>query len=77
VWETDAGRRTKKMIGRSLTLRLERLESRLVPAGEPMVINVHFVSADGSRVGGVRYTVPRAGGWPGTPTWQNHQGQHP
>ncbi|MGD0522833.1 MAG: hypothetical protein ABSA48_16370 [Terracidiphilus sp.] len=52
------------MITRSLVRRLERLETRLIPAGEPVVINVHFVATDGSRVGGVRFTVPRAGGRP-------------
>ena len=50
------------MITRNLARRLERLETRLVPAGEPLVIQVHFVSPDGSRVDGPRFTVPRPGG---------------
>jgi hypothetical protein len=61
------------MITRNLARRLERLETRLVPEGEPLVINVHFVSTDGSRVGGVRFTIPRAGGRPG----QYRKGLHP
>jgi hypothetical protein len=31
---------------KSLSRRLERLEARAIPAGEPMVIRVQFVSAD-------------------------------
>ena len=65
------------MIGRSLTRRLERLETRLLPAGEPLVIQVHFVSPDGSRVDGPRCTVPRAGGRPGLAGRHNGEGLHP
>ena len=52
------------MITRNMARRLERLEARLVPAGEPLVIQVHFVSPDGSRVAGPRFTVPRAAARP-------------
>jgi hypothetical protein len=55
------------MIGRRLARRLERLETRLVPDGEPLVIQVRFVSPDGSRVDGPQFTVPRAGGRPAGP----------
>ena len=58
--EADAGRRTTKMITRNLARRLERLETRLVPAGEPVVIQVHFVSPDGRRTDGPRFTIPGA-----------------
>ena len=30
---------------RNLYRRMERLEARLVPAGDPLIINVQFVSA--------------------------------
>jgi hypothetical protein len=36
------------MITRNLSRRSERLETRLMPAGEPLVIEVQFVSSDGS-----------------------------
>jgi hypothetical protein len=52
------------MIGRRLARRLERLETHLLPSGKTVVINIHFVSADGSRVGGRRFTVQCAGGRP-------------
>ena len=34
------------MISRSLAQRLKRLEARSMPAGEPMVIEVQFVSVE-------------------------------
>ncbi len=34
------------MISRNLSQRLKRLEARLMPAGEPMVIEVQFVSVE-------------------------------
>jgi hypothetical protein len=34
------------MISRSLSQRLKRLEARSMPAGEPMVIEVQFVSVE-------------------------------
>jgi len=37
------------MTTRNLARRLERLETRFVPAGEPVVIQVYFVSPDGRR----------------------------
>jgi hypothetical protein len=46
------------MIGRSLTRRLEELESRIQPVGgEPMVIAVDFVDADGTVVDHKDFTV--------------------
>jgi hypothetical protein len=33
------------MIGRTLAKRLERLETRMIPAGEPLVYEIQFVSA--------------------------------
>ena len=65
------------MIGRKLTLRLERLETRLAPAGEPVVIQIHFVSPDGSRVDGPRFTIPRAAARPGLAGRQYRQGLRP
>ncbi len=52
------------MISRNLAQRLERLETRLLPVGEPVVIQITFVSSDGRRVDGPRFTVPRGGGQP-------------
>ena len=52
------------MITRSLSKRLEKLE-RLIPTGEPIVIQIVFVSArDGSVKDGPRITI---GGSPKTP----------
>jgi len=39
-------------------------EIRLMPAGEPLNIQVQFVSPDGSLVDGPRFTIPDAGGRP-------------
>ena len=50
------------MICRNLTRRLERLETRLAPAGESVTIQVRFTSPDGSAVEGPRFIVPGAGG---------------
>jgi hypothetical protein len=52
------------MITRNLARRLERIETRLMPAGEPLIIQVQFVSTDGSRVEGPRFTISGAGGRP-------------
>ena len=52
------------MISRNLSRRLERLETRLMPAGEPLVVEVQFVFTDGSRIEGPRFTIPDAGGRP-------------
>jgi hypothetical protein len=45
------------MIGRNFSKRLERLETRTMPAGEPLVIQVQFVSADGSVKDGPRFVA--------------------
>ena len=39
------------MGSRTLSKRLERLETQIMPAGEPIVIEIQFVSADGSITG--------------------------
>ena len=36
------------MINRTLSKRLERLETRLAPEGEPLLIQIQFVSSDGA-----------------------------
>ena len=56
--------RIDSMISRNLSRRLKRLETRLMPAGEPLIIQVQFVSPDGSLVDGPRFTIPDAGGRP-------------
>ena len=46
------------MTTRNITRRLERLEEETLPAGEPKVIQVVFVSTDGTRKEGPRYEIP-------------------
>jgi hypothetical protein len=36
------------MISRNLAGRLKRLEDRMMPTGEPTIINVSYVNADGT-----------------------------
>ena len=43
------------MIGRTLSKRVQKLEARLIPTEEPMVIHIVYVSPDGTRTDG--YTV--------------------
>jgi hypothetical protein len=55
---------------RNITRRLERLEEETKPVGEPMIIQVVYVSTDGTRKDGPQYEIPvyPAGrsryGWP-------------
>ena len=44
-----------KMIGRTLAKRVQKLESRLIPTDEPMVIHIMYVSPDGTVTDG--YTI--------------------
>ena len=46
------------MIKRALSRRLERLETRALPVGEPLVIQVVFVSPGGTRQDGPVIKVP-------------------
>jgi hypothetical protein len=47
------------MTKRNLTRRLEELEKRIAPAdAEPLIIQVTYVSPDGTSVPGPRYTYP-------------------
>ncbi len=48
------------MITKALARRLERLETRALPAGEPLVIQVQFVSPGGIVKDGPVFTVPAA-----------------
>jgi hypothetical protein len=43
------------MIGRTLSKRVQKLETRLIPTEEPMLIHIVYVSPDGTRTDG--YTV--------------------
>jgi hypothetical protein len=45
---------------RSLLKRLEKLEFRSPPAGEPTVIKVQFVSSDGTEIDVARFVVQSA-----------------
>jgi len=46
------------MIARNLIRRLEELEARTAPAAEPLIIQIVYVSADGSEEDGPRIEVP-------------------
>jgi hypothetical protein len=35
------------MIGRTLSRRVQKLEARLAPSGEPIIIQIKYVSPDG------------------------------
>jgi hypothetical protein len=52
------------MIGRTLAKRLDRLETRMLPSGEPMIMQIVFVAADGTEADGPRFVIPGAGGRP-------------
>ena len=43
------------MIGRTLAKRVQKLEARLIPSSEPMVIQIRYVSPDGSVRLGPKY----------------------
>jgi hypothetical protein len=51
------------MIRRNLSRRLE-LETRLMPAAEPVIVQITYVSPDGSEEDGPRFIIPGAGGRP-------------
>jgi hypothetical protein len=53
---------TERMTSRTLSKRLERLETRTIPAGDPLVVRTQFVSPDGNVEDDPRITVPGAGG---------------
>ena len=46
------------MISRSLSRRLRDLESRFRPAAEAVVVEIQYVSPDGSEEDGPRFTIP-------------------
>ena len=48
------------MISRRLAQRLKRLEARSIPAGDPMVIEVRFVSPDKVVTGSVLIEIARS-----------------
>ena len=45
------------MINRSLSKRLQKLEARLIPPKEPRVLQVRYVSPDGSVRDGPLYQI--------------------
>jgi hypothetical protein len=49
------------MRSRTLSKRLERLETRLAPEGEPLLIHIQFVSPDGTIEDGPVITMTAAG----------------
>ncbi len=51
------------MLSKNVSLRLERLEEEMLPVGEPKVIQVIFVSADGTRRDGPRIEIPAYPAW--------------
>jgi hypothetical protein len=46
------------MMSKTVARRLERLEEETLPVGEPKVIQVVFVSPDGTRKDGPRFEIP-------------------
>ena len=56
------------MLSRNLCRRLARLETRLVPAAEPVIVQITYVSPDGSEEDGPRFTIPSGGRQTGS-TW--------
>jgi hypothetical protein len=46
-----------KMINRSLSKRLQELEARLIPTEEPRVMQIQYVSPDGSVRDGPLYRI--------------------
>jgi hypothetical protein len=46
------------MMSKALSRRLERLEEEMKPVGEPKVIQVVFVSPDGTKKNGPRFEIP-------------------
>ena len=54
------------MIGSKLSARLERLEARMEPEREPIVLQIRWVSPDGSSGDGPRFIVPFS---PNTKKW--------
>jgi hypothetical protein len=63
------GSGTTKMISRRLAARLERLEYRSLPAGEPQVLQVEYVMPDGSLRKGPTYTIPTSPNVPWRNSW--------
>jgi hypothetical protein len=58
------------MISRRLAARLERLEYRSLPAGEPKVLQVEYVMPDGSLRKGSTYTIPANPNVPRRDSWR-------
>ena len=58
------------MISTKLSARLERLESRFIPAGEPKVLQVEYVMPDGSLRKGPTYTIPASPNVPWRDSWR-------
>lgn len=50
--------RERQVTRRNIIRRLERLEELTVPVGEPTVIQVVFVSSDGTEAEGPRVEIP-------------------
>jgi len=64
------------MISSKLSARLERLESRFLPDGEPIVLQVMYISPDGSSREGPRIEVPASPKdrrWRDSWRWKRHQ----
>ena len=50
------------MIRRNLTRRLEELEARLAPAAEPVIVEIMYVSPDGTEEVECRVEMPTSTG---------------
>jgi len=62
------------MISRNLTRRLEELEARQAPPGEPLILQIVGVSPNGSKTDGPTFIVPRPAvpdrDWQRRPRWR-------
>jgi threonine dehydrogenase-like Zn-dependent dehydrogenase len=58
------------MISRKLTRRLEELEARTAPAAEPVIVEVMYVSTDGTEEVEYRVEMPTSTG----PAWLRRLG---
>ena len=58
------------LISRRLAARLEQLEASFLPAEEPLVIQVVYITQDGRSVDGPRYTLPGNPKPPGRDSWR-------
>ena len=57
----------KMAVNRTLSKRMQKLEARLIPTGEPVVIHVKYVSPDGTVTDGYTVGGPSEDAWKALP----------